>query len=512
MTIGSSPLTPAKGRQLFVDDALIERHSCRRVFHAATVRPEPVLRPETPLEMNGGECPAAAPFNDGVWYDPAGQRFCMYYQAGWFAGVAVAFSRDGLHWTRPVLDVVPGTNLVLPIRKRHYRDGCMVWLDLQAEVPSERWKMFLYSRVAEGEQVRDQFGELYVSADGIHWTFLRKTTPCGDNSSFFYNAVRNRWAFSVRRGGMKGRFRTYVEAERFSEAGTWDRGRERLWCRADDMDLPDPAIDFEPQIYDVNAVGYESLLLGAVTVMYGPENPECAARGIPKTIDLQLAYSRNGLDWDRPCREAFIPCSRREGHWARAYIHAAGGLCCIMDDELYFYFTAFSGVSPKLSGNQTGSYITANAMYAGASTGLATLRRDGFASMEAGEEEAELLTRLLRLPDRFFFVNVDAEGGSCRLELRDEQDRPIQGFTLSESVAAVSDSTRLRMVWKQQDTLSALTGRPVKLLFRLQRCRVFSFWTSADASGHSGGFTAAGGPGISGVRDRRVPETCAGGS
>ena len=53
-----------------------------------------------------------------------------------------------------------------------------------------------------------------------------------------------------------------------------------------------------------------------------------------------------------------------------------GGCCLIVGDELYIYYGAFSGISPHDGGG----------IYAGAATGLATLRRDGFASMNAEEE------------------------------------------------------------------------------------------------------------------------------
>ena len=29
-----------------------------------------MLTPETETELDGGECPVAAPFNDGVWWGP----------------------------------------------------------------------------------------------------------------------------------------------------------------------------------------------------------------------------------------------------------------------------------------------------------------------------------------------------------------------------------------------------------------------------------------------------------
>ena len=66
------PVVPIDlGRQLFVDDFLIESTTLnRRYHHPVPSEASPVLQPETELEMNHGHCPMAAPFNDGLWYDP----------------------------------------------------------------------------------------------------------------------------------------------------------------------------------------------------------------------------------------------------------------------------------------------------------------------------------------------------------------------------------------------------------------------------------------------------------
>ena len=63
----SPPVIPIDtGRQLFVDDFLIEHSTLRRIYHSAkSHQASPVLVPETELECNQGHCPVVAPFNDG---------------------------------------------------------------------------------------------------------------------------------------------------------------------------------------------------------------------------------------------------------------------------------------------------------------------------------------------------------------------------------------------------------------------------------------------------------------
>ena len=68
------------GRQLFVDDFLIESTSLSRVFHQAEkYEKNPVLKPETPFEMKSG---SVETFNNAVLYDPCDRLFKMYYTTG----------------------------------------------------------------------------------------------------------------------------------------------------------------------------------------------------------------------------------------------------------------------------------------------------------------------------------------------------------------------------------------------------------------------------------------------
>ena len=152
------------------------------------------------MELNSGYCPVAAPFSDGCFFDPKDQLFKMWYMAGWFDGTALATSKDGIHWDRPNLDVVPGTNLVLPPGES--RDGVSVWIDHEASDPSERYKMYRFERIGTlGEKLVKGAGYILTSEDGIHWNWRGKIGKTGDNSTFFYNPFRKKWVFTVRAFG-----------------------------------------------------------------------------------------------------------------------------------------------------------------------------------------------------------------------------------------------------------------------------------------------------------------------
>src|SRR5438093_6693983 len=134
------------GRQLFVDDFLIERTTLTRTFHHATYhRDNPLLRPVTAWEeldayadrTGTGSSPTAMVFSDGVFYDPKDRLYKLWYMAGYSAHTSCAVSSDGLEWTRPAYDVKADTNIVLT---GVYRDSNTIWLDHDEIDPSLRFK------------------------------------------------------------------------------------------------------------------------------------------------------------------------------------------------------------------------------------------------------------------------------------------------------------------------------------------------------------------------------------
>ena len=207
--------------------------------------------------------------------------------------------------------------------------------------------------------------------------------------------------------------------------------------------------------------------------------------GIPKTNDLEVGFSRDGLAWERPNRNAFLACSREPGTWNRGYLHSAGGVCLVVGDKLHFYFTGFSGISPKLGG----------CLYAGASAGLAVLRRDGFASLSG---TGYVTTRTVTFHGNYLFVNVK---GNLRCEVLDEKGIVIEPFSEAGCLPIQTDSTKQQIAWKSGADLSRLAGRSVRFRFLLQEGEIYSFWVSVERNGASHGYVAAGGPGFNGSTD-----------
>ena len=169
--------------------------------------------------------------------------------------------------------------------------------------------------------------------------------------------------------------------------------------------------------------------------------------GVPKTNDLKIAFSRDGFHWDRGSTDEFIPSERNNTAWDKGYIHAAGGTCLIVKDRLYFYYGAWSGLSPNLKGNTVGSHRRSNAMYAGGATGLATLRRDGFASMDSGRSGASLITHPVKFSGNYLFVNCDSSRGELEVEILDNYGDVIHPYTADNCVTLSCDSSKQIVKW-----------------------------------------------------------------
>jgi hypothetical protein len=494
------------GRQLFVDDYLVKDTTLTRSFHQAKLYGDgPVLKAETKLEREAGTSEGAVLFDGGVRFDPKDQLYKMWYACGFRDGICYATSKDGMHWDRPDLDVSPGENRVLPYHKGWALSGFSVALDDETKDPAQRFKMLAYHRYP-GEE--NPPAKMYVSADGIHWgepQFVKCFV--GDNASMFYDPFRRYWVFSTRNRtpsldpsklDSKGKPVTVRARFRFDGPDFIQTGltanKALLWLKPDALDKRDPSLGYEPELYKFGAVAYESIMLGAYGIFYGPPNDIAGTKGKerPKIIDMQLGYSRDGVAYPRPSRTAFIASARTPGAWNRGYVHSANGVCLIVGDELFFYFGTWSGLSSRPH---------AELVMSGGSVGLAKLRRDGFVSMDASDKPGVLTTTPVTFTGSVPFVNVDAKGGVLRAEILDQTGRIIAPYSLQNSVPVKADSTHQRLAWKRSANLASLAGKPVRFRFHLTRGQLYAFWVSKSEEGESNGYVAGGGPGLQSPRD-----------
>lgn len=474
------------GRQLFVDDFLIENTTLKRIYHQADLHPaSPVLKPDAIRRWespNDGK-PCAMPFSDGVWFDPSENIFKMWYMGGYTRSISYATSKDGLTWDKPSLDVVRGTNIVFDAS----RDSALVWVDQFEKDPKKRYKLLSV------EQVQDERNGVMMfirySADGIHWgPALAERWAGGDRSSYFYNPFRHKWVYSIRHDDKQiGRARAYAECHDLLEGFKVLDTISRLWTSADRLDPrnPHPKMNkIHPELYNLDAVAYESIVLGMFSI-WQADAGKVLELPKEKRNEILLGFSRDGFHWHRPDRRPFVGVDESPGAWNWGNIQSAGGCCLVVGDKLYFY------VSGREEHRSKGA----------CTTGLAVLRRDGFASMNADEQPGTLTTRPVTFNGKHLFVNADVRGGDLRVEALDTDGTTIAGFEKEHCVPIKTDRTLTAVEWKAGGDLSALIGKPVRFRFHLTKGKLYAFWVSPDESGASHGYVAAGGPGFTGPTD-----------
>ena len=474
------------GRQLFVDDYLIAQTNLQRLNHKPDYfTNNPIVKPDKPWELNAEGDPYAAPFSGGVWYDEAEKKFKMWYSAGGGKkhGLVTCYAEsvDGRNWIKPVLAIVPGTNIV----DQTEHDCVSVLLDKFETDKSKRYKMF----VVEFNSGSSVSMKLKYSADGIHWSQpVAVSGELYDRCAAYYDPFRQQYVLSLKTLGEYRRSRNFLahtDPELMVSLAhrTFDKTSDkyiRYWFHADDNDPRHPGFPaIRPQIYNHEAIPYESLLLGYFTVWQGPENDVSDSLDIQKRNEVLVGWSRDGFQWDRRNKTVFLPVSESREAWNAGNVQSAGGNPVIVGDSLYFYMSGRYN-HPKWQSNF--------------STGLATLRRDGFVSMHT-DEEGSLTTHNVLFNGNYFFVNADVKG-ELRVELLDAKGKPIPGYTKGECTPMKVNSTKYLVQWKNKPGVAGLKNKQVKLKFYLADSDLYSFWLSPWKTGESRGYTSAGGPGL----------------
>jgi len=442
------------GRQLFVDEFLIESTTLRQDAHLADEYPaNPLVR-----GMPGS-----------VWWDPSYKAFRLWHSG---YGDHHKLSTDGVHFAqapqgiqKPAANDKGGPSLGPP------------WLNLDAKDPSKRFVSIF--PICFRPAGRCQYWVRFCP-DGLSWSDAIETdSDCGDASKFFYNPFRDVWVFTSRHGWGKPRARRYWEVRDLEKGPYKEAGKKGIampmWVGADSLDPPRQDCQIPCQLYNADAVAYESLIVGSFVIWRG--DPP----GRSKFKDVCIGFSRDGWHWSRPDRRPHAPISEQVGTWNYVNVDSVTGVAyAVMGDRLFFYVSG-RGMLPHL------------AMY--------TLRRDGWISMDAGPEGGELITRPVKFGGKHFFVNLDAAEGELRVEALDEKGAPLPPFTKANCRPVNVNKTLQAVTWDGAEDLAALSGRPVRFRFSLKNGKLYSFWVSPDRSGASYGYVGVGGPGYTGSRD-----------
>lgn len=463
------------GRQLFVDDFLIDSTTLKTVFHKPTTyENNPVFKTDLAYGFHFK--------HGGMWYNEKKGIIEMWYNLG--NGVGYAYSSDGINWTDE------GAVFTFSDKKGGY---ATVIKDTNAGPDDPQFYMLVrrsngYHDPNSEEKDHEHYPTLiYYSFTGKKWMPVGSAATSGDASSLIYNPFRDVWQLSLRRSYktkpyVLGRCRDYLELPNLLNLENATDENVVFWLRADKDDIWHEKLNFQPEVYSMCAVGYESIMLGAFQMLQGPENQEMAATGIPKITNIVLGYSRDGFYYTRPDRTSFLESSEIPDAWDRGYLHEVGSVCLIVGDELWFYYTGYKGDQ-----TQAGTSSTGGALHY-CSVGLAKLRRDGFASLSG---TGSVTTRKMTVTQGQKYLFVNAKATSLKAELLDADGNVMEGYSMADCTPFSGDSTCAMLKWGEKD-LSHLSGTEFSIRFEMTDGDFYAFWLSAIEAGDSNGQTAGG--------------------
>ena len=462
------PIDIAGVRQLFVDDFVVEEMNgvARTLNQPVKYQGNPVLWPTEPWEGRRLDLYASP------MYDAADGLFKMWYVSksrGYT--VCYATSRDGILWDKPSLGHVAwgdGGDIVQedstpggPTFPSVSRDTNLVMLgagnfnvirdDRDAD-PDRLYKglffhnTYRYVSVAfspDGERWELYGGNPVIERASDTHTLLR-----WDETAGAYVAYPRPW-MSPAEGDRHIRVIGRSVSEDFT---TWTE--PEVVVEPDDQDPP--GLEF----YCMPVFRQGDLYVGLPWAYHGyPEEPVGGVRQAA-TIDAQLAFSRDGIEWRRAGdRQPFIPMGPAGSVDSKRVSPAKEPVR--VGDELWFYYG--SSDADHSDGFRSGSIS------------LAKLRLDGFVSVNAGAAEGSLLTRPFRCDGGELLINAEARGGAVSVAVLGEDGAHHEGYARVDCALFDGDSVRHRVTWRAGVSLDALAGTNVRLKFYLRSARLYSF-------------------------------------
>lgn len=187
-------------------------------------------------------------------------------------------------------------------------------------------------------------------------------------------------------------------------------------------------------------------------------------------LEVQLAVSRDGIQWERPSREPYFSTGLAD-EWDRWYAVLAPGIVR-RGNYLYQYYYSTGRLHDSVilrpeydeSAKQLGG------------VGVVRQRLDGFVSADAGHKGGWLATPTLTFSGKRLRLNIDTGSlGTAFIEIQDADGHPLPGFTLADCEEIGGNFIDQQVYWKGNADVSSLAGKPVRLHFQLKRAKLYAF-------------------------------------
>ena len=520
--------------QLFFDNYAVEMtQSLTRRMHLPEKCPDnPLIRQDRPWEVT-------AYFRTGtvcVAFDPDERLYkCWYcdyawdyerYRSGkkkadglmdvddtvtWFGTTdnrwLYAESEDGIHWVKPELDYreIDGrkTNICLGREDYGQVHVASFFLDALESDPDKRFKAFHYRQRGPDPRRSDHAAvSVAHSADGRVWTTSERTVVVGqsgdrrfgDEMVILPDPVTGQYILNARKRGMGDRL-MFKDMPRHIEKN-WERPqflhepllicKRRVfvtnsnslweWPTLRTLLTPDNEEDnIDEQFYSLPIIRIGDLFIGFLNILHCTDN----------TMNVQLVYSRDGFHWERAERgRTFLDVGSADADPWERYLVEVGNTVVLGDDAIRIYYGGSACHHDWwMVGEEEGLDMPDEPGVCKTALGLATLRPEGFFSMDSTVRPALLLTRVFTSDGSRLVVNVECgPKGYLDVELTDASDRAVEGYEREACDTFTGDSTRHIVTWRGKSHLPRETlAGGARLRFYSRHCSLYSFRIAGDS-------------------------------
>lgn len=435
--------------ELFIDDALVEEMQGVYLQLHPPRREEIVWQNEKPWES------ATSTYFTVLQHEG---MIRLYYRGTHDHITCMAQSQDGIHFERPILDLYEfegnTQNNIVYLPEAH---NFTPFVDRNPHAcPKARYKAICGHPTLHA----------LASPDGIHWEKMREepviTQGAFDSQNVgFYDEVAQLYRCYSRLWTLEDGSITAPGGEPI-DAGV--RGIQHStslnfldWTQPEPLSYPRGTPVEDLYTNATCPIPNAPHILLAFPMRFCEKRKKVEEHFEPGVSDTIIMSSRDGQFWNREFSQAWIRPGMDKRNWTDRSNMTALGIIQTSPEEYSVYVTEHY----RWDDNRLRRY---------------SIRKDGFASLQAKRQAGTMTTKPLLLDGNSLFLNYSTSaGGFVQVEVCEVGGQPIEPFTLAQMTPLYGDEIQHRVVWDRSPSLATLKGKEVRLKFVLADADIFAF-------------------------------------
>ena len=436
--------------ELLLDDHVVaSKENVVRTYHAFKKHPgNPIIVSDRPWEGRVLRVSCVLP-------NEAGDGFRMWYGSSMHPNdpdgnhSLYALSKDGFKWGKPNMGLLSCKLTGNTDNNIIKGGGALMYM------PNDPNPALRYKTVGGGKNGTYFFKS---SPDGFTWENLSKEPifSAGDTCRVMHDPLTGKYrGYAKVNAVVSGQRRRAIGYSDGTGFESWPR--LRLVMAPDDLDdrWARPGSVQRTHFYVCRVLAYQNMYLGFLAIFRAWDD-EGYFHG---PIFAELVTSRDGIHWlreegDRP---PILDCGPAPS-WDHGMIDV--GSLVVVGDEMRLYYSGYDGMHDYLPFH--------------AAIGVATLRKDGFASLDGEDNPGTVTTKRLKGLRGKLHLNCKAGAGLLQVEVLDANGRVLPGYKKMECNEPRGDGLDQVVTWEEHQELPK-GDAPLRLRFHLKNVSLYAF-------------------------------------